>query len=177
MKVCKRCGTQHDATSRLCSNCGRTLYPSKMSNAKRTIVRTPVLTGSRRFVAHHAVIASIATDVAAACAKSYCVTKVQGSTIKSDFTLVIFPAEIRLDSYSRFPFANYGMGNLNISDLEDFRNYFRGVFSEKFRTALSQQPGSRYEFTVEDQYLANMFDAKWAVKVTVWSSQSGLTAW
>lgn len=142
-----------------------------------TVIGNLFMSGPSRFAAHHAVIEQIAESVAAECAGSYYVRRVQGTNIKSELTLAIFPGEVRFDSAYRHQFSNFGMGNLNVSDLADFRAYFSPVFAEKFRIALDKQPGSRYEFSVEDQYLAHMFDAKWALKVTVWSSQSGLTAW
>ena len=176
MPVCKYCGAENGGNSRLCCKCGRynNFSPQKQT---RTVVLNRFMSGSNRFAAHYAVVERIAADVAQACAASYSVKKVQGSNMRSEFTLVIFPGEVRFDTAYRHQFSNYGMGNLNISDLADFRGYFRPIFTEKFRTALNSQPGSRYEFTVEDQYLAHMYDAKWALKVTVWSSQSGLTAW
>lgn len=176
MPICKYCGAEITGISRICSKCGRYNHvaPQKQNN---TVVVNRFMSGPRRFAAHHAVIERIAADVAQACACSYSVSKVKGTTMRSEFTLVIFPGEVRFDTAYRHQFSNYGMANLNISDLADFRAYFRPIFTEKFRNALNNQPRSCYGFTVEDQYLANMYDAKWALKVTVWSTQSGLTAW
>ena len=170
MKICKHCGEKNADSSRQCDYCGRILYSSGNQASPRTVIMNPFRTGVGRFRMHGAVIDRIATDVATVCSKPYNFKR----NGKTQITLFFTQTEIFITSYDRLRFCDYGMGNMNVSDIPDFRSYFRSVFENKFRTALdSIAVGGRYSFSFEDY----SYDQNYQLKVTIWFTPIGLTAW